>query len=195
MVFAFATLGSMVGSQPVKTLIGCTLGLMLALNATEAFPRDEVGALNLYPFLNNTGPNLLGLLTLTYVPNYFDILPMYLVILALIPAFLGENLNTQTVVPFFTAIAAAVEQWEPRFRIIQIVPESVGRDGRLQVHMEGEYRPRALLGDFTPEGARRVTVVGGTTGSMRARWRDSVSRWCWAKARNSGSRVTARMPR
>lgn len=30
MVFAFATLGSMVGDQPVKTLIGCTLGLMLA---------------------------------------------------------------------------------------------------------------------------------------------------------------------
>lgn len=30
MVFAFATLGSMVGTQPVKTLIGCVLGLMLA---------------------------------------------------------------------------------------------------------------------------------------------------------------------
>ena len=30
MIFAFATLGSMVGSEPVKTLIGCTLGLMLA---------------------------------------------------------------------------------------------------------------------------------------------------------------------
>lgn len=30
MVFAFATLGSMVGDQPVKTLIGCVLGLMLA---------------------------------------------------------------------------------------------------------------------------------------------------------------------
>ncbi|MBK8085056.1 MAG: GPW/gp25 family protein [Devosia sp.] len=69
---------------------------------------------------------------------------------SMIPAFLGENLNTQTVVPFFTAIAAAVEQWEPRFRIIQIVPESVGRDGRLQVHMEGEYRPRALLGTSPP---------------------------------------------
>jgi len=66
-----------------------TLALMLALNATEAFPRDEVGALNLYPFLNNTGPNLLGLLTLTYVPNYFDILPMYLVILALIPVMMA----------------------------------------------------------------------------------------------------------
>lgn len=66
-----------------------TLALMLALNQTGAFPRDEVGALNLYPFLNNTGPNLLGLLTLTYVPNYFDILPMYLVILALIPVMVG----------------------------------------------------------------------------------------------------------
>jgi hypothetical protein len=62
-----------------------TLVLMLALNATQVFPRDEVRALNLYPFLNNTGPNLIGLMTLTYVPNYFDILPMYLVILALIP--------------------------------------------------------------------------------------------------------------
>lgn len=66
-----------------------TLTLMLVLDATGAFPRDEVGALNLYPFLNNTGPNLLGLLTLTYVPNYFDILPMYLVILALIPVIMA----------------------------------------------------------------------------------------------------------
>jgi hypothetical protein len=66
-----------------------TLFLMLCLNATEIFPRDEVGALNLYPFLNNTGPNLIGLLTLTYVPNYFDILPMYLVILALIPVMIA----------------------------------------------------------------------------------------------------------
>ncbi|CAN7722981.1 tripartite tricarboxylate transporter permease [Neorhizobium sp. LjRoot104] len=36
MVFAFATLGSMVGSQPVKTLIGCTLGLMLATIGLDA---------------------------------------------------------------------------------------------------------------------------------------------------------------
>jgi hypothetical protein len=66
-----------------------TLLLMLAINMTGAFPRDEVGALNLYPFITNTGPNLIGLMTLTYVPNYFDILPMYLVILALIPVLMG----------------------------------------------------------------------------------------------------------
>jgi hypothetical protein len=66
-----------------------TLVLMVALNASGLFPRDEVGGLNLYPFINNTGPNLIGLFTLTYVPNYFDILPMYLVILALIPVMIG----------------------------------------------------------------------------------------------------------
>jgi len=66
-----------------------TLALLVGLNASGAFPRDEVGALNLYPFLNNAGPNLIGLLTLTYVPNYFDILPMYLVILALIPVMMA----------------------------------------------------------------------------------------------------------
>ncbi|MEP2782780.1 MAG: OpgC domain-containing protein [Pseudoruegeria sp.] len=62
--------------------IAATMVLM-----TQIFPdgRDYVGQLNLHPFFNRTQENLLGLLTLTYVPNYFDILPMYLVILALIP--------------------------------------------------------------------------------------------------------------
>jgi hypothetical protein len=83
-----------------------TLVLMLALNLTAAFPRDEVGALNLYPFLNNTGPNLIGLLTLTYVPNYFDILPMYLVILALIPVMMAlARLDVRL------ALAASLALW------------------------------------------------------------------------------------
>ncbi|RMC35439.1 OpgC family protein [Paracoccus alkanivorans] len=58
---------------------------MLVLNMTGWFEKDYVGSLNLYPFLNNPGPNTVGLMTLTYVPNYFDILPMYLVILAMLP--------------------------------------------------------------------------------------------------------------
>ena len=62
--------------------IAATMVLM-----TRIFPdgRDYIGQLNLHPFFNRPEENLLGLLTLTYVPNYFDILPMYLVILALIP--------------------------------------------------------------------------------------------------------------
>jgi hypothetical protein len=37
------------------------------------------------PFFTRTGEAVLGLMTLTYVPGMFDILPMYLVILAMVP--------------------------------------------------------------------------------------------------------------
>ena len=44
-----------------------------------------VESLNLVPFMQDPGHLLVGLLSLTYVPNYFDILPMYIVILGLMP--------------------------------------------------------------------------------------------------------------
>jgi hypothetical protein len=53
--------------------------------------QDYVGSLNLWHFFDRTGENLPGLLTLTYVPNYFDILPMYIVILALMPVILAVS--------------------------------------------------------------------------------------------------------
>ncbi len=58
---------------------------MVALDTWGGFEGDYVGQLNLYPFFNEPMPEFVGLLTLTYVPNYFDILPMYLVILAMMP--------------------------------------------------------------------------------------------------------------
>lgn len=63
-----------------------TAATMVALTASDALLRDYVGQLNLHPFFNDPATNLLGLLTLTYVPNYFDILPMYLVVLVMLPA-------------------------------------------------------------------------------------------------------------
>jgi hypothetical protein len=47
--------------------------------------KDYVVALNLGPFFAQPDEGLLHLLTLTYVPNLFDILPMYMVVLALVP--------------------------------------------------------------------------------------------------------------
>ena len=68
------------------------LCLFFAIAATMAllngwFPdgRDYIGQLNLYPFFKRPMEQLPALFTLTYVPNYFDILPMYLVILAMMP--------------------------------------------------------------------------------------------------------------
>ena len=67
------------------------LGVFIAVVALLAAADLELGGrylrhgLNLGPFLDDPARMLLGYATLTYVPNYFDILPMYLVILALIP--------------------------------------------------------------------------------------------------------------
>jgi hypothetical protein len=48
-------------------------------------PKIYVGELNLWPFFDRTPEALVGLLTLSYVPNFFDVLPMYMVILAMLP--------------------------------------------------------------------------------------------------------------
>jgi hypothetical protein len=70
-------------------------GLVAYLDSTELFERSYVGQLNLFPFFNgvtrageivsSTADQLVGLVTLRYVPNYFDILPMYMVILVMMP--------------------------------------------------------------------------------------------------------------
>ncbi|MBA5775910.1 OpgC domain-containing protein [Stappia sp. F7233] len=59
------------------------------LEACCGLTQNYVTSLNLWHFFNKTAQALPGLLTLTYVPNYFDILPMYIVILALIPVMMG----------------------------------------------------------------------------------------------------------
>jgi hypothetical protein len=69
-----------------------TLLLLIILNEVQN-RMDYVAELNLGRFLENTGPNLLGLMTLTYIPNYFDMLPMYVAVLAMLPvvAMLGRT--------------------------------------------------------------------------------------------------------
>ena len=61
---------------------------MAALNGLET-DRNYIASLNLTHFFNRPAQQLPGLFTLTYVPNYFDILPMYLVVLALMPLMLA----------------------------------------------------------------------------------------------------------
>jgi hypothetical protein len=79
---------------------------MVALTGTDLLLRDYVAQLNLTPFLRDPGPNLVGLLTLTYVPNYFDILPMYLAILAMIPAAMALGARAPALL-----LAASVALW------------------------------------------------------------------------------------
>jgi hypothetical protein len=68
------------------------VAIFVAVVAALAFADQHIAGarylrqdLNLGPLLDEPAARLLGFVTLTYVPNYFDILPMYLGILALIP--------------------------------------------------------------------------------------------------------------
>ncbi len=54
--------------------------------------RDYVAQLNLTFFFEETTTALLGIFTLTYVPNLFDILPMYIGVLIMMPFVVGLSM-------------------------------------------------------------------------------------------------------
>ncbi len=90
--------------------------VLIAVNAWLGVGDKYVAQLNLLPFLDkDTHTNLLGFLTLTYVPNYFDILPMYLVILALMPVVMALSyINRWAVFAFVIGLylIATTGHWE-----------------------------------------------------------------------------------
>jgi phage baseplate assembly protein W len=85
-----------------------------------------------------------------------------------VPNLLGRLLTPDEVAPCFAAITSAIEQWEPRFRVTRIEAVKVTRDGQLHVLLEGEYRPRAIQGDFTVAGARRLDAYASPDGTRIA---------------------------
>ncbi|UWQ51168.1 OpgC family protein [Leisingera caerulea] len=62
---------------------------MAALDLYGGFEKSYINSLNLGHFFKDPMTQIVGIFTLTYVPNYFDILPMYLVVLMLMPLMIG----------------------------------------------------------------------------------------------------------
>lgn len=77
--------------------------LLAAIDMTGAYDKVYIGSLNLWKFFNEPGPPLVGLLTLTYVPNYFDILPMYMVVLLMMPLIMALSRVHLGLVALFVA--------------------------------------------------------------------------------------------
>ncbi|WP_150496129.1 OpgC family protein [Roseibium aquae] len=68
--------------------------------------QDYVVSLNLRHLFDNSAVALTGLMSLTWVPNYFDILPMYIVILALMPLIM-----IAARISVFLAFAVSIGLW------------------------------------------------------------------------------------
>ncbi len=95
----FAERGWWIGTARVAAriwqLYWAQIALFLVVAALSVWATRHLGAenyvekLNLVPFFTAPGSGLLGLLSLGYVPNLFDILPMYMAILAMLPAIIA----------------------------------------------------------------------------------------------------------
>ena len=62
-----------------------TATMLAAIDIYGGYGDRYIGSLNLWKFFGDPGPQMMGLMTLTYVPNYFDVLPMYMVVLVMMP--------------------------------------------------------------------------------------------------------------
>jgi len=71
---------------------------------------------------------------------------------------LGRNITRRELVPVIASITSALEQWEPRFVVQEVQIGGEIRAGRLSLVILGRYRPRALLGDMTEEGDKRLNL-------------------------------------
>ncbi|AXI47716.1 hypothetical protein C1J03_17925 [Sulfitobacter sp. SK012] len=95
------------------------LGLFIAVAALLAafdyyggFDKNYIGSLNLWKFFNDPAVPLIGLVTLSYVPNYFDILPMYMVVLAMMPIIMAlSRVNLWAVAAFVFVVWLGAQEW------------------------------------------------------------------------------------
>lgn len=97
-----------------------------------------------------------------------------------VPSLLGKNFIARVVLRFYWAIASAIDLWEPDYRIKQVLfmgnssqnwaplplvsAGQLVRLGQAIFRMEGVYRPRAHLGDYTPYQQKQIGLVGRGTG-------------------------------
>ena len=79
---------------------------LAGIDAIGDFEKSYINTLNLTRFYADASVFIVGLFTLTYVPNYFDILPMYLVILAMMPILIALQR-----VSFSLAAATVIIVW------------------------------------------------------------------------------------
>jgi len=90
--------------------------LMAAFDFYGDTGKTYIGSLNLWKFFADPAVPLLGLVTLTYVPNYFDILPMYMVVLAMMPLMMAaQRIHTGLVFALMAGIwlGAQTALWGP----------------------------------------------------------------------------------
>ncbi len=84
---------------------------------------------------------------------------------------LGEAMLPRVILVYWNTVVTVTAAWEPRFTILRVTsegntPETM-RAGAIQFQVHGVYRPRAHLGDPTPEGRRVVSAALSAVNGLR----------------------------
>jgi phage baseplate assembly protein W len=99
-----------------------------------------------------------------------------------VPILLGESTVPRIITRFFWAISTSLDLWEPRYRIKQVfymgsalsdykpqitslAAADLVRLGEAIFRTEGQYYPRATVGDFTPY-ERKLSAISGRGGQF-----------------------------
>lgn len=76
---------------------------------------------------------------------------------------IDRPMTERVILAIYAAAAVAIARWEPRYALTGCKLITAGADGALSLEFNGTYFPRGHLGDFTPDGDRRVIIpIRGT---------------------------------
>lgn len=66
-----------------------------------------------------------------------------------LPDLVDTKMIRKNILAVYSAAAAAIQQWEPRFRMRSGAVRSVGADGTIGLAISGTYFPRGHVGDYS----------------------------------------------
>ena len=81
-----------------------------------------------------------------------------------VPEALGRNITPAEMLPVIASITSAIEQWEPRYDVVDVKIDGDIRDGNLRISLTGRYRPLALLGDSSVTSTETVSLIASSGG-------------------------------
>jgi phage baseplate assembly protein W len=74
-----------------------------------------------------------------------------------VPRMVDQPMNQVTLIDFYAAVAKAIRDYEPRFKVSKMSVQSAS-SGQLTIAIQGVYYPRGHLGDFSVSEPQVVSV-------------------------------------
>jgi len=86
------------------------------------------------------------------------------------PKLIDAPMNEQTLLLFYVTAAEALDQWEPRFELIEVYFLDANADGVAALRLVGNYLPRGHKGDRTPANDNTLVIdlVQNAQGAFRS---------------------------